>query len=126
MASLGVEPVCYSTSGRIRYLKRLELYKTEKPYEVTFPPLNVTQPGARRTNIALEYWPVEFKDLSTNRDGFSTDIQGFELDHFHTVLSATELQDLDTVQSKYHAEARSFLECKYGAKRVFIFDTTVS
>ncbi len=88
----------YSTTGEIRYLDRLELYKSEKPYEVTFAPVNTTQPGARRTNLSLSSWPVELRDFSTERMLFSTDTQGFELDHFPTSVSTSQLQDLGTIE----------------------------
>ncbi|KAJ2902097.1 hypothetical protein MKZ38_001006 [Zalerion maritima] len=115
----------YSTAGEIRYLESLELYKTEKPYEVTFLPVNVEKPGARRSNISLESWPVQLRDFSGSRQAFSTDVQGFELDMFPTSLSPSELKDLRIVQSRYYHEATAYLTRKYGAKRVFIFDTTI-
>ncbi|KAK0726750.1 hypothetical protein B0T26DRAFT_671513 [Lasiosphaeria miniovina] len=36
-----------------------------------------------------------------------------------------KLQDIITVESIYHAEAQRFLKSKYGAKKVFIFDSTI-
>ncbi|KAI0453557.1 methyltransferase CmcJ [Xylaria acuta] len=115
----------YSTTGEVRYLDRLELYKSEKPYEVTFAPVNVKQPGARRTNFSLSYWDVALRDLTSNRASFTTDVQGFELDKFPTSLSALQLQDPDIVESLYHPEAINYLEHKYSAKKVLIFDTTI-
>ncbi|RYP03969.1 hypothetical protein DL765_010348 [Monosporascus sp. GIB2] len=115
----------YSTTGQIRYLDRLELYHREKPYEVTFLPVNVATPGARRSNFSLNYWEVKLHDFSTCRDAFSTDVQGFELDTFPTSLSTLELKDLTTVELRYHAEAMDYLRQKYGAWKVFIFDTTI-
>lgn len=100
----------YSTPGKIRYLDRLELYKSEKSYEVTFLPINVTQPGARRSNLSFSSYSIQFKDLSQYKKDFSTDIQGFELDQFPTTLSLEELKDLENVKSQYHAEARSYLK----------------
>lgn len=116
----------YFTAGEVRYLDRLELYKTEKPYEVTFLPVNVTQPGARCSNLSLKSWSVELRDFSAYRQSFSTDIQGFELDVFPTSLSVSELKDLGPVESRYHTESKAYLQKKYDAKKVFIFDTTVS
>jgi hypothetical protein len=125
MATCESETQPYSTFGEIRYLERLDLYKTEKPYEVTFKPLNVERPGARRTNFSLKSWPVEVRDFSSSRDIFNTDVQGFELDVFPTSISITKLKDLEMVESVYHPEAEAFLKSKYNAKKVFIFDTTV-
>ncbi|KAI1378292.1 methyltransferase CmcJ [Hypoxylon crocopeplum] len=125
MASHDSKGPGYSTIGEVRYLDRLELYETEKPYEVTFLPVNVTQPGARRSNLSLTTWPVELRDFSTNRHSFSTDVQGFELDELPTSLSALDLKDLDIVESRYHPEATAYLQHKYGASKVFIFDTTI-
>lgn len=116
----------YSTAGEVRYLDHLDLYKIEKPYEVTFLPVNVTQPGARRSNLSLKSWPVEIRDFSAHQQSFNTDTQGFELDAFPTSLSVPELKDLSTVESRYHPEAITYLQQKYGAEKVFIFDTTVS
>ncbi|KAK0628900.1 methyltransferase CmcJ [Bombardia bombarda] len=119
------EQLGYATHGQIRYLDRLDLYETEKPYEVTFLPVNVDQPGARRTNLKFKSYPVVLRDFSTRRDAFSTDIQGFELDTFPTSLLPSQLKDLATVEELYHPEAVAFLEQKYGATKVFIFDTTI-
>jgi hypothetical protein len=120
------EPIAYSTRGEVRYLERLELYKTEKPYEVTFAPINITQADVRRTNLLRKSWPVLIRDFSTNRTSFNTDVQGFELDLFATSLSASELQDAGAIETRYHQEAEAYLTKKYGAKKIFIFDTTVT
>ncbi|KAK0744937.1 hypothetical protein B0T21DRAFT_358699 [Apiosordaria backusii] len=118
-------PSSYSTTGEIRYLERLELYKTEKPYEVTFAPIHATDPNARKTNLSKHTCLVELRDFSSDRDSFSTDVQGFELDRFQTSLSASELQDVGTIESRYHTEAEAYLKQKYGADKVLIFDTTI-
>ncbi|KAK4244753.1 hypothetical protein C7999DRAFT_17032 [Corynascus novoguineensis] len=115
----------YSTHGEVRYLERLELYKTEKPYEVTFAPINITQPGVRRTNLSRKARPVVIRDFSTKRDSFSTDVQGFELDSFPTSLSTSELRDTGAIETRYHREAEAYLTRKYEAKKIFIFDTTI-
>ncbi|KAK0641782.1 hypothetical protein B0T16DRAFT_220738 [Cercophora newfieldiana] len=115
----------YTTTGEIRHLDRLELYETEKPYEVTFDPIHVAQPDARRTNLSKHPWPVEIRDFSSDRTTFNTDVQGFELERFPTTLSAEELQDVVTVEARYYGEAEAFLKLKFGAKKVFIFDTTI-
>lgn len=119
------EPIAYSTKGEVRYLERLELYKTEKPYEVTFAPINITQADVRRTNLSRKPWTVLIRDFSDGRTSFNTDVQGFELDSFPTSLSASELQDTGAIESRYHQEAEAYLTGKYGAKKIFIFDTTV-
>lgn len=116
----------YETNGTIRYLDRLELYKTEKPYEATFLPVNVSHPGARRSNISLTAWPVVVRDFSHERHNFNTDIQGFELAKLPTSLSSASLKDLGEIQSRYYNEAETFLTGKFDAKKVLIFDTAVS
>ncbi len=125
MTALGAEPDVYSTVGQIRYLDHLELYRTEKPYEVTFAPVNITQDGVRRTNHSMSFWPITLRDFSANRKDFTTDIHGFELVQFATALSASELQDPSEIESRYHLEAEEYLKNRYNARKVFIFDTTV-
>jgi hypothetical protein len=115
----------YVTNAQIRYLDRLDLYKKEKPYEVTFLPINTTQSAARRSNLSLSPQPVVIRDFSTLRGSFNTDVQGFELDTFHTSLSSSELQRIDSIETLYHQEVKAYLKTKFKATIVHIFDTTV-
>ena len=121
----GVDERIYSTTGQLQYLNRLELYRTEKPYEISVLPVNVQKPGARRTNLSFKSYPVELRDFSSQRQNHTTDTQGFELDSFPTSLSPENFKNLSDIESRYHAEACSFLKQKYGAIKVFVFDTTV-
>ena len=117
----------YSTVGRIGYLDRLELYKEEKPYEVSLVPVNVTHCEARRSNLRFTAHPFSLRDFSgQRRQEFSIDTQGFELETFSASLSRHELHDLDVIQTRYYEEARIFLTRRFGACKVFIFDATVS
>ncbi|KAL7959091.1 hypothetical protein V8C34DRAFT_280886 [Trichoderma compactum] len=125
MENCNLELDDYFTIADIRYLDRHELYKTQKPYEVTFSPVHVKYPGAKRTNLHLSAWPVEVSDFSTHKESFSTDVQGFEMDHFSTSLSLSSFSDLDTNKLRYHEEAIEYLKRKFNAERVFIFDTTM-
>ncbi|KAI9155597.1 methyltransferase CmcJ [Paramyrothecium foliicola] len=109
----------------INYLERLELYKTEKAYEVSFAPVNIERAGVQISNVSLKPWPVTIRGFSACRSEFSTDIQGFELDKFPSTLSAAQFKSLDLIESFYHAEAVEFLKKKYEAERVAIFDTTI-
>lgn len=113
------------TLGKIGYLKRLDLYGTEKPYQITVRPKYVQDSDAQKTNIVIDPQLVKITDISNRRGDFSTDIQGFELATFPSSLSSDELQDLDEIESRYYAEAKDFLMRRYNAHRVFIFDTTV-
>jgi hypothetical protein len=116
----------YSTPAQIHYLERLDLYKKEKAYEVSFAPLNVDRPGVRISNVSLEPHPVTVRSFSGScREEFSTDVQGFELERFSTGLSPTQLMHLETIEGVYHEEAVEFLKRKFGARKVAIFDTTV-
>jgi hypothetical protein len=116
----------YSTPAQIHYLERLDLYKKEKAYEVSFAPLNVDRPGVRISNVSLEPHPVTVRSFSGScREEFSTDVQGFELERFSTGLSPTQLMHLETIEGVYHEEAVEFLKRKFGARKVAIFDTTI-
>lgn len=110
----------------VRYLERLELYKTEKPYEVIFPPVNVAHTGARQTNLLFKSFPVKLRDCSSSTATFSTDIQGFEIDQFPTSLTTQELKDPVAIKEKYFPEVESFLQSKFDAFKICIFDVTVS
>jgi hypothetical protein len=116
----------YSTLAQIHYLERLDLYKKEKVYEVSFAPINVERPGVRISNVSLKPHPVTIRSFSAScREEFSTDVQGFELEKFPTGLSTTQLMDLETIEGLYHEAAVKFLKDKFGARKVAIFDTTV-
>jgi hypothetical protein len=116
----------YSTRAQIHYLERLDLYKKEKAYEVSFEPLNVERPGVRISNVSLKPHPVTIRSFSAScREDFSTDVQGFELEKFPTGLSTTQLMDLETIEGLYHEAAVKFLKGKFGARKVAIFDTTI-
>ncbi|KAI3557733.1 methyltransferase CmcJ [Colletotrichum abscissum] len=115
----------HETLGKIGYLKRLELYGTEKPYQITVRPKYVQDSDAQKTNIVIDPQVVKITDIINRRGEFSTDIQGFELATFPSSLSSDELQDLDEIESRYYAEAKEFLMRRYNAHRVLIFDTTI-
>jgi hypothetical protein len=116
----------YSTLAQIHYLERLDHYKKEKVYEVSFAPINVERPGVRISNVSLKPHPVTIRSFSAScREEFSTDVQGFELEKFPTGLSTTQLMDLETIEGLYHEAAVKFLKDKFGARKVAIFDTTV-
>lgn len=114
------------TIGQIGYLNRLELYKTEKPYEVSVIPINVMGRSARRSNLSFRTYPFELEDFSCCRQDFNTDVQGFELESFPTSLTSEQLKDSNTIEALYYDEARIFLAQKFGAQKVFFFDNTVS
>ena len=126
MVSLQGQKDAYSTIGQIGYLDRLELYKSDKPYEVSVIPINVTSGSARRSNLSFKTYPFDLKDFSRCRQDFNTDVQGFELESFPTSLLPEQLKDSSTVETLYYEEARAFLTKKFGAQKVIFFDNTVS
>lgn len=85
----------------IYYLRRLDLYKAEKPYMLTFDPSGL---GGSRTNHDFAATTIKLRDAQPIRSNFQVDIHGFE---FHTWSTALESSDFDndlTVKEKYYPE----------------------
>ncbi|KAG5746478.1 hypothetical protein H9Q72_011929 [Fusarium xylarioides] len=113
----------YSTTSTLGYLERLDLYNTEKPYASAIKPWNT--PGASSSNLSIVNHDIKIHDMRRSKQGFSTDIQGFELGTFPATLTDDELRDQASLRTKYFPEAEEFLKMRYGAELVFIFDATV-
>ncbi|KAG5775283.1 hypothetical protein H9Q73_011044 [Fusarium xylarioides] len=100
----------YSTTSTLGYLERLDLYNTEKPYASAIKPWNT--PGASSSNLSIVNHDIKIHDMRRSKQGFSTDIQGFELGTFPATLTDDELRDQASLRTKYFPEAEEFLKMR--------------
>ena len=113
-----------NTLGSVRYMDRLELYKTEKPYVSSLEPWNV--PGARSNNLSTTATDVNIRNMRPILKEFSIDRQGFQVALMSTTMKEADFYDSSLIQSTYYDECKVFLEREFGAEKVQFFDNTVS
>jgi len=116
---------CGTVTGEISYLKRLEIYQTEKPFQL-FIPVDENAPDPRSSNLEFETKKQTFVDIRENLDDFSLDSHGFEVGMHPTALTLADFHNRDTVESLYFDEVKEILTTvESGYDEVFIFDYRV-
>lgn len=117
---------CGNIIASLDYLKRLDLYKTEKPFQL-FIPINTVGDDARQTNLAFESQPQLITDMRPNVHDFKLDSHGFEVRVFPTTLQLADFQQRHVVESQYLAHVEQLLKTiEGGFDRIFFFDWRVS
>ncbi|KAK0610590.1 hypothetical protein B0T17DRAFT_628957 [Bombardia bombarda] len=104
---------------KIGYVKRLELYKTVKPYCLNVPVF----PDGKMLNIEYEYIPnMKITDIRGSESSFSLDGVGFQLVTCRTGMKYEDFESVDAIYNKYFPEAESFLRNHLNASRVVVFE----
>lgn len=111
------------TFGSVRYMDRLELYKTEKPYVSSLEPWNV--PGAKSNNLSTTPTEVAIRNMRPVLQDFSIHCQGFQAATMPTSMKEADFYDSNLVESTYYDECEVFLKRQFGAEKVQFFDNTV-
>lgn len=107
---------------RVGYVKRLELYRTVKPYCLNIPVF----PDGRMHNIEYEYIEdIPVIDIRDQEHMFNLDAHGFQLLRHETQLTYDDFTSVETIYKKYFPECESFLRDHLGASRVFAFEHQV-
>jgi hypothetical protein len=111
--------------GSFEYLKKLELYAIEKPYEILVPMSLFPNSNIPRTNLAFEAVTVDIDDVRGKEEFYNLDRHGFAFAH-HPV-QAMNLKDRETIEQTYISEVQSLLRREIpGIKRLLSFDWRVS
>lgn len=110
----------------IRYLKRLELYKKEKPFQIFFD-IPENAPDQRPDNLAFEEIPKAVHDIRPNIADFSLDDHGFMVKEHITELFWEQFTDREKVEQVYLPEIEALLrDIDPTINRVYFFDWRVS
>jgi hypothetical protein len=117
---------CGNVRAEIQYLRRLSLYKREKPFQL-FYPVDPDTEDQRSSNLEFEYKPQEFIDIRDNVKDFTLDSHGFEFICRTATMDPTLFEDRAMVESQYIPEMyRVLRSVTGGCDRIFIFDWRVN
>ena len=112
------------TTGTVRYLKWLDLYNKERPFQV-FIEIPKDASDQRTTNLEWEQRLEKFHDVRGREDSFTLDGNGFMYLH-----APTEFHDFgspEAVEAQYLPEIDDLLRSTVdGIDRIFFFDWRVS
>jgi hypothetical protein len=111
--------------SKIGFLKKLDLYKCEKPFNLNFPVSHI--PGARQTNVEYEYVDnIPITDIRGNENAFHLDVHGFQVFRQHFNYSMQTFDDPAQVCKTYCRDMEKYLEAVLLAEKVYIYDSQVS
>lgn len=114
-----------TTQASFDYLKPLDLYARQKPYEVFIPLSNFSDPTVPRTNLEFETKEVLVHDARDKETEFSLDEHGFCFTTHKTHVAS--FSDREGIETQYIPEVQSLLRAHIpGVKRLFSFDWRVS
>jgi hypothetical protein len=92
------------------FLDRLELYKTTKPYMITF---DTTGFNGAKTNHSYSKHTVRVTDARHDRARFSIDTHGFEFLDWPTALDSVMFDNDAAVKSKYYPELLARFQAQF-------------
>ncbi|KAF3141491.1 hypothetical protein TWF594_006045 [Orbilia oligospora] len=106
--------------GTIWYLSRLELYRKQKPFMVTFD--TSTFEGSKKTNHLYESYPTRIVDMRAHMGQYKLNLHGFEVCHWDAPLVSNDFDDENILREKYYPEIASQLQKHLaGVSTVHIF-----
>jgi hypothetical protein len=112
-----------STQATIKYLARLELYKTEKPYMTTF---EIPAEIGSSTNHQYTSNQVTIRDARPNQASFTLETHGFEYREWPLKFRNVEFEDEAFIKSAYDADILQHMKDAYPrAKDIFILSHLV-
>ncbi|KAK0613640.1 hypothetical protein B0T14DRAFT_499088 [Immersiella caudata] len=100
---------CGTVTGEINYLKRLDLYQKEKPFQL-FIPVDENSPGPRSSNLEFEMKEQTFVDIRENLRDFSLDTHGFKVGIRPTALAPADFYSRDIVETRYFDEVKDIFK----------------
>ncbi|KAK4443223.1 hypothetical protein QBC34DRAFT_337255 [Podospora aff. communis PSN243] len=108
--------------ANLRFLKRLDLYKWEKPFQL-FLNLPADAEDKRQTNLTFEDLPVQIRDIRERDSPPSLDDHGFAVRTFQSSVAYEDMTRPGVVESAYSAEMETLLRIEdESITRVFFFD----
>jgi hypothetical protein len=112
-------------SAKLNYLKRLPLYKTEKPFQL-FLAADHDAPDRRQHNLEFEGQDTDIADIRPRLPKFTLDEHGFQIVRAPTSLSPACFQDKHVVETDYFDQVLELLKgIPGGYDKVFLFDWRV-
>jgi hypothetical protein len=110
------------TNATLYFLRRDELFKTEKPYSLDFDSENVP-----RSNLKAHKVPeLPIKDLRTKGADFNFDNNGIEMLKYENNMKYEDWDDQKKIEDIYCEDLGRALIKRLGCSSVQIFDTNVS
>ena len=107
-----------SVDASIYYFKRLDRYKKEKPYMLTFDPAGL---GGSRTNHEFALTSVKLCDARSVRSNFHLDVHGYEFHTWPTTLNSLQFDDEVIVKDNYYSDIVSKVKSiRPGVKDVIV------
>ena len=94
-----------STSTRLLYLDRLDIYKNEKPFEIVFETAGLGE-NLPATNVKLTPVDAKIHNARYSEEHPRLDKNGFQLIEFESELQWDDFGDTDKVTSIYYEEAK--------------------
>jgi len=110
----------HNSIGTIRYLKNLELYKREKPFQILID-IPEDAPDQRSTNLEYEDKEVEFQDVRGKEQAYTLNDHGFTYRHYD--FGFDEYEDREAVEKRYLPKVEDFIRKEVDeVDKIFIFD----
>ena len=111
---------------KLSYLAQLELYKTEKPYQI----YQDIPPGEKQTNVVWSDGPAELmRDVRAEdwKTKYNLDTYGFQWYEHSSDLCRRDFDDEIMVNETYKPECKNFLQKVFPQARIIdIFDFKVN
>ena len=112
---------------RIGYLKRLDLYKSERgerPFSLNVPVYHIA--GARQSNLEYEWVEdISVTDIRGKESQFSLDTHGFEAVSQPIPYAYGDFEDTSVISRTYVKYMEAWIKEHLKAEKVLIFDHQV-
>ena len=112
--------------ARLRFMKRAEIYKTEKPWGLNYGFDNWPTGIARGNFVREDVEDILINDLRGRENQFTFKRHGFAVVEMHSSMTYEDFSSPKKVEEIYCAELGSCLLEYLGATHVQIFDAQVS
>jgi len=107
------------------YLKRLDLYKHEKPFEI-YMDIPVDSPDQRTKNTEFEPGEQTIHDIRGREEEYEIDVNGFMIRKLTASLDAQNGYQKAQVESQYLPEVERFLRAEISdIDHIYFFDWRV-
>lgn len=107
--------------SQIHFLKRQDIYDTEKPYTLRFLPPE----GFLRANISLEQHSIEIQDIR-NETPLEFERDGVAILNLPSQMSYEDYDDEQKVKEVFLKEVANALKAHLQAQHVQVYEHTVS
>ena len=120
---MDVPYVPQDTLSTIKYIKMLELYKVEKPFQILID-IPKSAPDQRYTNLIYEDKEETFYDVRGEEQMYSLNDHGFTYRHHD--FGFKDYEDREAVEASYLPKVEHFIRVEVeDVDKVFFFDWRV-